>query len=307
LVTLPENPDRRKFIGGSDVAAVLGFSKFRTPYDVYLSKTSDNAEEIDPAKKKFLERRKRWEPVVVQMLKEELEAKITNVNLRYVDKEHSFLAAEIDAEAEEEGEIINVEVKTVSPFAYGERHGWGEPGSGDVPIDYEAQVQHGLGVTGRRKAVLVAMVGLDSMVFYPIMRDDATLAMMREALVAFWNGHVLPKVAPDPKRLTDLHKMYRTAKDGLVLVPPAEIASKAMRLRSLQAQVDALQMEGEALEFDIKRAMGEAEGLEVDGRKIVSWKEQNWTRLDHEALKRDRIYSKYSLTGKHRVFKTLKG
>lgn len=307
LVVIPEGHDRRKFIGGSDAAAVLGFSNFRTPYDVYLSKTSDTPEEMDPGKKKFLERRKRWEPVVVQMLKEELEAKIVNTNLRYQDREHEFLAAEIDAEAEEEGEIINVEVKTVSPFAYGERFGWGEPGSGDVPIDYEAQVQHGLGVTGRKKAILVAMVGLDNMYFYPIQRDEKTLGIMRAGLVSFWTNYVLAKKAPDPKRMTDVEKMYKVAKEGLVVVARPEVAAQALELRAINEQIDALKARGDLLEFLVKQAMGEAESLEVEGKKLVTWKEQGWTRLDYAAMKADRVYSNYARSGTQRVFKTLKG
>jgi putative phage-type endonuclease len=309
LTVLPEEKhDRRRFIGGADAAAVLGLSNFRTPYEVYLAKTSETPEELHPDKRKFFERRKRWEPVVFQMLREELEAKIVNTNVRYRDAEYDFLAAEIDAEVEDEnGEIMNVEVKTVSPFAYGERHGWGESGSSEVPIDYEVQVMHGLGVTKRQKTLLVAMVGLDSMQFYPIARDDKILPLMRARLVAFWNDHILAKLAPDATQLRDLNKMYRTSKDGLVLVADNEVAVHALRLREINAQMDALQAEGERLEFQVKRAMGEAEGLEIEGKKLVAWKEQKWSRIDYAALKADRLYSKYLREGRHRVFKTLKG
>lgn len=306
LVVVPPNYDRRQYLGGSDVAAILGLSNWRTALDVYRAKTSDSPEEMDPTRKLFLERRKRWEPVVIQMLKEELDAKITNVNVRYQSAQVPYFAAEIDAEAEEEGEPINVEIKTVSPFSFGERYGWGEPGSNDVPIDYECQVMHGLGVTQRRKAVLVAMVGLDQMHFYPIIRDDSTLAKMWMRLEQFWQENVVAKKEPEPTRMSDVDKLYRSS-NALEVLADGELASKALRLRAIHAQIGALELEGEHLEFEVKRHMRDNEALVVEGKKIITWKEQGWTRVDYEALKRDRLYSKYTRSGTQRVFKTLKG
>ena len=37
--------NRRKGIGGSDIAAILGVSKFKTALEVYLSKTTDQPEQ----------------------------------------------------------------------------------------------------------------------------------------------------------------------------------------------------------------------------------------------------------------------
>lgn len=307
MKTLPENPDRRRFIGGSDAAAILGLSSFRTTYDVYVSKTAETPEEMDPAKKKFLERRRRWEPVVVQMLKEDLDAKIVATNKRYIDPAIDYFASELDAEAEDNGETLNVEIKTVHPRAYGEKFGWGEGGTGEVPIDYEAQVQWGLGLTGRKRAVLVAMVGLDDMVFYPIERDNEGIAKMRAACQKFWTENVLKKVAPDPQTVADLAKMFKTPTVDLAVAASDDIGSKALRLRAIDANMKALELEFEALEFDVKRALGNAEYLTVDGRKVYSWKLQNWSRLDQEGLKEKEkaIYKQYMKTGKHRVFKAL--
>lgn len=300
--------DRRRFLGGSDAAAVMGLSKWRTPYQVYLAKTADVPEEMDPERRKFLERRKRWEPVVVQMLREEFDAEIVSVNQRYVDPEVPYFAAEIDFEwRDADGSIQNGEIKTVSQFSFGERYGWGEAGTDEIPIDYEAQVQHGLGVKRRKICAVAAMVGLDSMVFYRVERNGEVISEMRARLARFWNENVLAKIAPDPQTIEDLHRMFRKT-NGMAVQADTELGSKALRLRALVAQIDAFELEREALEFDVKNAMREHDSILVDGRKIATWGEQNWSRLDQAAIKENEkeIYRKYLKTGKYRVFKTLR-
>lgn len=297
--------DRRKFLGGSDAAAVLGLSKFRTRYDVYIDKISPVPDSANAAYRLFLERRKRWEPVVFQMLREELEAEIVATNQRHQDT-LPFLAAEIDAEVREGNEILNVEVKTVHPRAYAEKCGWGEPGTDDIPIEYEAQVQHGLGVTGRKTTILAAMVGLDDMVFYRINRNEAVIIEMRARLAQFWNEHVLKGIAPEPQGLTDVARVFPVS-DGNTVEASPEVAAAALRLRALKAQLDASQAEADALEFIVKRHMGAAEYLLVEGKRIFSWKEGNWSDLDESALKLEQkeIYRRYLKKGRRRTFRRL--
>lgn len=310
-VKKPEEPDRRRFIGGSDAAAVMGFGSFDyTPLKVYLSKISDEPEQLDAKTRLFLDRRKRWEPVVVQMLREEFDAEVTAVNLRYVDKEHEFLACEIDFEwRDPNGETQNGEIKTVSPFSYGEKWGWGDAGTADVPIHYAAQVQHGLMVTGRKVTILAAMVGLDNMIFYRIERDDEVIAEMRTEEVRFWNEHVLKKVPPAAQTIADLHKLYKTSTKDLSVSANSEIGSKALRLRAARANIEAIQLEMESLEFDIKLEMKDAEKLLVEGRSVFSWKDQNWARLDQESfkIKEPKMYREFYITGRHRIFKPMYG
>ena len=66
------NIDRQKYIGGSDVAAILGISPWKTALDVYLDKTTPRKEETDPGKQRVFNRGKRMEQYVIDLLAEEL-------------------------------------------------------------------------------------------------------------------------------------------------------------------------------------------------------------------------------------------
>ena len=303
------NYDRQKFIGSSDVAAILGLGVYdNTALTVWRRKKGLEEDPMTEARRKFLERRKKWEPYVVDRLKEEYGAEIIDVNARYVDQDLPYFAAEIDAEARVGNEVVNVEIKTVSPFAFGEKYGWGEQGSNDIPVHYDAQVRFALGVTRRKRALVVVLVGLmDEFPIYVIERDESVEKELRGACQRFWEKHVLADVPPEPQTLNDLKVLYKTT-NGLAVDGTGEVGSKALRLRAIRAQMEALEFEEEALEFEVKAFMKDREELLVDGKKIFTWKEQNWSHLDQEGLKANEkeIYKKYLKSGKARAFKMLR-
>lgn len=307
LIVLPEGHDRRQFIGGSDAGAIFGYgAKYdgvqQTPYTVYLKKVSDKPEELDPEKEKFFRRRKSWEGPIVDMLREEFDAEIVSINHRYIDPEISYFAAEIDFEWRDptDGSIQNGEIKTVSPFAFGEGHGWGEAGTDEVPAHYAAQCMHGLGVTGRRKCILAALVNIDTLLFYSIERDDDVIASMRAACIDFWEQHVLPRIPPDPQTWDDA--MSQFAKFNGRPVDLDEPTHKALYdLQAVRANLKALEGDEERLKFQIAeyvckqwnvardataQTLDSAE-LRFNGATVGTWKKQRGSHLDQKRLRAD--------------------
>jgi predicted phage-related endonuclease len=293
--------DRRTFLGGSDSAAVMGLGAYgRTAYKVWLSKTSEQPEELDLKQRKFLERRKRFEPQIVAMLREEFDAEIVAVNQRYQDPEHSFLAAELDFEwRDAEGEIQNGEIKTVHPMAFGEQHGWGEPGSDEIPIQYVAQVMHGMSVKRRNLCVVAALIGIDDMVFYRVPRDDDMIATMRAKCIQFWNDHIVPRVPPAPQDWLDMMAMFAKT-NGRPVECSEEIAKKLTQLQAIRDSLKAMENEKETLEFEIADFVRTSWGLpdpstppqlidnaelRMNGKAICTWKKQRGSHLDQRGLR----------------------
>ena len=132
-------PDRTKFIGGSDVAAILGVSPWRNVVDLWMDKITPRREDGHNAAAK--RRGSRLEPYILDMIREEHGLNIVAANERYIDAELPFLAAEIDAEYADGEARENIEIKTVHPFKSKE---WGEHETDELPLHYVAQVQHGL-------------------------------------------------------------------------------------------------------------------------------------------------------------------
>jgi putative phage-type endonuclease len=177
--------DRAKFIGGSDIAAVLGISPWKTAVDLWLDKTAPRTEGETP---RVLRRGSRLEPYIRDMITSEHGLKIVASNQRYIDKQVPYFAAEIDAETATD----NVEIKTVHPF---KARDWGDLDTDQLPIYYVAQAQWGLGITGRKTCRVFALIG-DDLRPYVVERDDETIEALRDKAAEFWTRYVVPKLRP---------------------------------------------------------------------------------------------------------------
>jgi len=300
--------DRRGFLGGSDIAAVLGISPWRTPLQLWERKVSTEPPEERPARA-VLTRGHRWESVVAEMLVERLKSQghdveIVASNKRYIDPDRPYLSAEIDYEIRLDGEdmITNVELKTVHPFKASE---WGEPGSDEAPVWYVAQGMHGLGVTPgeRQRCIIAALFGADELQTFTVRRDDDTIAGMRARCAAFWNL-VQTGTRPEPSNLADLDRIYRGDQPEASLIADEQLERQYLRLRAIQQEIKAREAEFEALEFDVKLAMKDATTLLVGERAAINWKSRDHSWLDQQALKEQepKIHRALMRKAKTRVF-----
>ena len=344
--------DRTKFLGGSDVAAIFGVSPWRTPFDLWIDKSTPRGEEnLDPKKKKFFARRKRQEPVVAEMLADEYGIVVTKLSLddhpnRYVDPEYSFMAAEIDFEflmspdvrehfpdrpdfsAIPDGTLLNGEIKTVHPFKASE---WGEEGSEEIPVHYAAQVMHGLGVTRRPAAIVAALFGLDTLLCFPVMRDEETIKAMRDKAVSFWLDNVEAGVAPAPVNLEDVKRMYQGFNGKPVEL--SDEAYEALRgIESVRETIKQANQDLEELQWRIARCVAFNWGVDVvdvdsgkgskkpdlsvkdnavlmyAGAQAGSWNRQRGTFLDQKRLKVEKpeIIEAFTVEHFYRTFRLKK-
>lgn len=290
--------DRTKFIGGSDVAAILGISPWRTALEVFWDKVTPRVEEIDPRRQRILTRGHRMEPYVVDLLSEETGLVIVKRNERYIDAEHRFIACEIDAEAES-GE--NIEIKTVSPFKARE---WGEEHTDAIPVHYTAQAMHGLMITGKAVCVFGVLIGGDDFRVYRVERDEEAIAAIRAREVAFWNDHILPAVPPEPVTVSDISAMF-TKDSGLAVEATNEIVDVLNQLRDAKAVIKEHEVIAENLEERLKLFMRDAAVLTVGGNPMATWKSQASSRFDQSAFKaaNPELFEQFKRTSETRVFR----
>lgn len=267
-------PDRTQFIGGSDVGAILGVSPWTTPFQLYQKKIGALVEEITPAKQRIFDRGHRWEPIVLEMLVDELrerghEVEVLATNQRYTDPVLPFLACELDAELLIDGEETNAEMKTANYFAAG---AWGAYDSDDIPIYYAAQGMHGLMIKPRRRAVFAAVTGFDERPMVRFMdRDEETIAGIRAKEIEFWeriqHGNPPPPVDPE-----DVKWLYQRD-TGTAIEADSEIVELVQHLKDMKASAKAQESQIELLSARIKVFMGTAAVLlGPDGKPLATWK-----------------------------------
>ena len=294
-----EEQDRSRFLGGSDAAAVMGVSPWNTPVELWELKTGRKRKNPeDPIRKKILERGKKLEPFIREMVIDKLterglQVELVKCNARYEDSEHAFLSCEIDFELRLTGaiviagellqldrELVNADAKSVTGFA---RKKWGLEDTEDVPIEYAAQFMHGLMITGRNYCLVAALRSFDDVDIFWTVRDDDTIAGMRTKEVDFWVNHVLADVPPDPLTFDDIKALF-PLDNGLAIEATEEIAEKVAQHKRVKAQIKEWEEAEEALKFEIAEFISPHSRLTFKGEDICTWKGQNDTRVDVQLL-----------------------
>lgn len=288
--------DRQTYLGGSDVAAILGLSPYRTPLDVYLDKVEGRLPD-DPAKLKIFKRGTRLEPYILDMLVEETGLELVKRGERYRDRDHEFLAAEIDAEAAT-GE--NIEAKSVNQFGAKE---WGTEWTDEIPVHYTAQAMHGMMINGAARTVFPVLIGIDDFRVYKVERDEETIAGIRAKELEFWQ-RIQDKNPPEATTVGDIERLF--AKDhGTVVQATDDIVDAYKALKDLKKRIKLLEDDADDQAKMIKLFMREHQVLKFGADTLLTWKSQETTRLVPDLFRaaHPRIAQKFERTTTSRVLR----
>lgn len=132
---------RRRGIGGSDAAAILGISPFATARDLFYDKLKivpfDDSESNWVAKKMG----HLLEDLVAEIFHVKTGYRIYQIKKMFYHPVHTFMLADIDYFVElPKGRTAILEIKTTNYNA--KDHWWSEDGQEIVPLNYEAQGRH---------------------------------------------------------------------------------------------------------------------------------------------------------------------
>jgi len=283
--------ERRTGIGGSDIAAILGISKWATPLDVWRSKVlGDDTIESAP-----MEWGKRLEPVVLAKYADDSGAKL-HVGRGVSD---GIFRANIDALAEIDGELRVVEAKTTR-----DGNEWGTPGTDDVPDAYQAQGQWYLMLTALEVVDFPVLIAGSDFRIYTSKRHQQIIDMMRREAERFWREHVEKQVPPEPSNAAECNRAW-TATTGRAVDLSDEILT-AMRDREVwKQQIKALEESVERAEYAIKQALRDAEVGTINGQPVCTWKNQTSRRLDTDRIKTEApdLYERFGRSINSRVLR----
>lgn len=268
MLTEEQRKERKTGIGGSDVAAILGISRFKTAFDVWLRLTGREEEQENKIdfKKLYLYLGNKDEATVAELYEIATGKKLRKINKTLRDNKQPWLIGNIDRKIIGEDKIL--ECKTAHEYA----EGWGKSGTDHIPDEYIVQVQHYLALTGYKEADLAALFGRRDFRIYHLKKDDSVIDWMHEKVNYFWHEHVLTDMPPEPVTYKDSLKQwpedkgnYLEAKDEQI-----ELIKKYKELTRLT----------EKTKVDIIKEIGEAPGIICNKKKLVTWKtNKNGSRI----------------------------
>lgn len=287
-----ENNDRKEFIGGSDIGAVLGISPWKTPLQLWMEKVGE-VEPADLSDNEAVEMGTELEETVARMFTKRTGKAVRRAPGYYTHKEYPFMRCQVDRLVTGTDELL--ECKTASLWK--EKDWSGE----EIPATYIAQVQWQMMITGRPTGWIAVLIGGQKFVWKELKADKEFHEMMVEKAKQFWQM-VQDRVAPmailgDDDALLALHPKNN---DQMALV---EYMNEAIAQRqSLSGQIEAMKAEKELLEVKIKECIGDNLGIKTS-MYTATWKEQGRKSIDADALKLDGLYDVYSRETKTRVLR----
>lgn len=187
---------RRRGIGGSDVAAIMGISPFRTARDLYYDKLNIAPIEEDKGN---------WVALAIGHLLEDLVAKIFEVKTGYpvyqikkmfYHPDHPFMLADVDYFTTlPDGSTALVEIKTTN---YNAQNHWWDDGNEIVPVYYETQGRHYMAVMDIDRIFYCCLYGNNEneTIIREMSRDVAYEEEMIFLEENFWNNHVQAQAPP---------------------------------------------------------------------------------------------------------------
>lgn len=212
---------RRKGIGGSDAAAVLNQSSFKTRQELYIDKAfmpnpAKLAAEEDYAFR--LQFGHAMEDVLAEWFAHKYEIDIVNDTVMYRHPLFPWMIADLDRKYydEEAGEWVGVEIKTTNFIDIARDWAPGKLGEGGkLPRKYELQVRHYMAVMNINRFRVICGYDNDesNIVVVDVYRDLA----FEEELIAeedrFWHDYVLAHVRPAATYIPD--KAYKRITDWI--------------------------------------------------------------------------------------------
>ena len=187
---------RRRGIGGSDVAALLGISPWRTARDLYYDKLGIVAVEDNESNWVALEMGHLLEPLVAKIFERKTGYKVYQIKKMFQHAEYPWMLADVDYFVElPDGTTAILEIKTTN---YNARNNWWMDGEETVPVYYESQGRHYMAVMNLDRCFFCCLYGNneEETIIREIRRDMAYEDEMIFLEQYFWENHVLPQLPP---------------------------------------------------------------------------------------------------------------
>ncbi len=274
--------DRTTHIGGSDVAAILGLSKWGSPWSCWAEKVGAYQPEMsDPERLALGQDAESYLATVFERHHPGLYIRgrqnvLTNPDYPWL-RGHAD-GGVCEAPYSDADWLAGWEAKTDNDWAP-----WDE-----VPAYYQCQAQTYMILTGLPEWRFTVGFARWQVHHYTLAADPADQQLIIDRTRRFWEDHVLTGTPPP----ADAHPATGVAIDAahnadptLTVDAPDHVRDIVAHLRTWKAQRKQADDMVAELEHTVKVFMGDATSIVRDGVPLVTWSEQTADRLDTTALR----------------------
>lgn len=233
--------ERQKYLGASEIAAVMGLSPYKSPLEVYNEKLGLAAPFTGNA---HTERGNRLEQIAAEFYTDQTGKRLMRRNAALTHPEYDFIKGHIDRKIVGEDALAEIKCPSVGAYWKYQREG--------LPQSMIVQMQVYLGLAGYDRGVFIIFCAdqWDAAIF----EVEFSVEIYDEAVRAaadFWNYHIIAKEPPDPNKADKASIEFEKVGGDLIVRTDEEFCSAVEMLREA-AQIKA---DGEYLYDEAKKAV----------------------------------------------------
>ena len=254
--------ERQRGIGGSDVAAILGLSNWKTPLEVYNDKTAEVPIVIEENPK--MKAGIMLEQVIADYYAEETGFKLQQDHKIRIHPNYPFMIGDMDrviVSANGNGPGVFEAKSTSSMYQRTWEH--------EIPLMYFAQVQHYFFVTNYQWGEIGLLIDGWDFRHIPMEPAEDYMKLMLEKCESFWNDHVLKRIPPPPMNEVDLKLLFDRSTTGKQVMASDDIQRLALQSKTLKEEISPLTKDRNSINSELKVFMEDAEVLVAPGSETV--------------------------------------
>ncbi|MEK5070749.1 YqaJ viral recombinase family nuclease [Sporosarcina sp. FSL K6-1508] len=288
---------RKNGIGGSDVSAIAGLNKWKSPVGVYLDKIGASPDEDSAGEAAY------WgnvmEDVVAQEFSIRTGLRVRRRNAILKHPEYPFMLANVDRLIV--GKREGLECKTASEYLKGS---WEDE---EIPAAYLLQIQHYMAVTGYDAWHIAVLIGGNKFLYKKVERDEELINYLITIEKNFWKENVLKQIPPmfdGSDASVDLLKaLYPESVPDSEVQLPGDAGTFIEALDEISVELKSMELQKKEYENQIKDMMKDNEKA-YSGERTITWKSYDTNRFDSKRFKVEEpdLYKKYVNTTTARKF-----
>jgi len=264
MLTDEQKSKRKSGLGASDSAIIMGYSSYKTPYQLYLEKTGTVNDEDETNEQQY------WgneiEPLIIKRFSEENGVVVTFPDTIH-HPDYPFIFANLDGWIESENAVV--EAKCANSF---QKKEWDIATSDGMPLSYLIQIAKQVAVADADRGYCAVLFGGNEYKQFVYERDMALEELIIKSDIDFWYC-VTNRIEPDPINTNDCRLKYKTPSPDKVAESSFKITNTFVELTNLKLEMKKLMASEEKLKMILMAHMGNAEYLvEQQGEVIATWK-----------------------------------
>lgn len=272
---------RQKGIGGSDVGALMGFNKWKSPLQLWMEKTGQ-VEQPDLSGNEAVYWGTQLESVVAMEFTKRTGLQVRRNNFILRHPKYEFMLANIDREGTDEaGKRFVLECKTTN--SYGAKD-WQD---GDIPPAHELQVLHYILVGGYDYGYIACLIGNQKFVIKKLTLEPAVAEIIINAEKDFWDKVVnneMPPVDGSEACCSMISDLYPVAKESSSIRLGDETEVLLNTREALKCQEKEISEKISLIDNQLKQSLQDCELGYTDSYRI-SWKNVKTNRFDSKSFK----------------------